>query len=154
MRLARMTDYAVVVLSHMVRQEDGKVVNASTLSELTGLPLPTVSKILKILAAKKIITAFRGVNGGYGLGRSAEEISAREIIVALEGPVALAACVDTGDDLCDFKHSCPIKGNWNPVNEAIYEALEKVSLRDMAMPRPQSPCHSNNYDFINHPSAS
>jgi FeS assembly SUF system regulator len=130
-----MTDYAVVVLCQMVRDTRQAVFTASCLAEATGLPLPTVSKVLKTLANKGIVTAHRGAAGGYGLARAAESISARDIVVALEGPVVLTACVEPGDMACDFEESCPIRGNWGPVNAAIYDALSKVSLADMALPR-------------------
>ena len=130
-----MTDYAVVVLCQMVRDARQAVFTASCLAEATGLPLPTVSKVLKTLANKGIVKAHRGAAGGYDLTRSADSISARDIVVALEGPVFLTACVEAGDAICDFEESCPIRGNWDPVNTAIYDALSKVSLADMAVPR-------------------
>ena len=135
MRLARMTDYAVVVLCQMARSPGRAVFTASALAEATGLPQPSVSKILKKLAQTDVLTATRGATGGYSLGRAPAEITAREIIVALEGPLVLAACVDEGEDSCDFERSCPIRGHWDPVNGAIHDALGKVTLAEMAQPR-------------------
>ena len=96
---------------------------------------PSVSKILKKLAQKDVLTAHRGAAGGYSLARSACEITAREIIVALEGPLVLAACVEEGEENCGFERSCPIRGHWDPVNGAIHDALGKVTLAEMAQPR-------------------
>lgn len=135
MRLARMTDYAVVVLCQMARAPARDVFTASALAEATGLPLPSVSKILKKLAQKDVLTAQRGASGGYALARSPCEVTAREIIVALEGPLVLAACVEEGEDNCGFERSCPIRGHWDPVNGAIHDALGKVTLAEMAQPR-------------------
>jgi len=136
MRLARMTDYAVVVLCQMARASERTVFTASTLAEATGLPLPSVSKLLKRLAQKDVVIAHRGANGGYGLARAPSLITAREIIVALEGPLVLAACVEDNVETCGFEQSCPIRGHWDPVNRAIHDALGDVSLADMAEPRP------------------
>lgn len=135
MRLARMTDYAVVVLCQMARAAARDVFTASALAEATGLPLPSVSKILKKLAQKEVLTAQRGAAGGYALARSPAEITAREIIVALEGPLVLAACVEEAEENCGFERSCPIRGHWDPVNGAIHDALGKVTLAEMAQPR-------------------
>ncbi|HMA52405.1 MAG TPA: SUF system Fe-S cluster assembly regulator [Magnetospirillaceae bacterium] len=135
MRLARMTDYAVVVLCQMARATTRDVFNASALAEATGLPLPSVSKILKKLAQKDVLIAHRGAAGGYSLARSPREITAREIIVALEGPLVLAACVEEAEENCGFERSCPIRGHWDPVNGAIHDALGKVTLAEMAQPR-------------------
>jgi FeS assembly SUF system regulator len=136
MRLARMTDYAVVVLCQMARAPEQTVFTAPALAEATGLPLPSVSKLLKRLAQKQVLVAHRGATGGYGLARPAAEVTAREIIVALEGPLVLAACVEDGEETCGFEQSCPIRGHWDPVNRAIHDALGDVSLWDMAQPRP------------------
>lgn len=136
MRLARMTDYAVVVLCQMARAPARAVFTAPALAETTGLPLPSVSKLLKKLAQKDVLTAQRGASGGYSLTRPATQITAREIIVALEGPLVLAACVEENEEGCSFERSCPIRGHWDPVNGAIHDALGKVTLADMAEPRP------------------
>jgi FeS assembly SUF system regulator len=136
MRLARMTDYAVVVLCRMAQAADRAVFTAPALADATGLPLPSVSKLLKRLAQKGLLLAHRGASGGYGLARPPAEITAREIIVALEGPLVLAACVDEGEESCGFERSCPIRGHWDPVNQAIHDALGKVTLAEMAEPRP------------------
>jgi FeS assembly SUF system regulator len=136
MRLARMTDYAVVVLCQMARSPSPAFFTASALADATGLPLPSVSKLLKRLAQKGVLLAHRGASGGYGLARPPAQITAREIIVALEGPLVLAACVEDGEETCGFERSCPIRGHWDPVNRAIHDALGDVSLADMAQPRP------------------
>jgi FeS assembly SUF system regulator len=131
-----MTDYAVVVLCQMARAPGRAVYTAPALAEVTGLPLPSVSKLMKKLAHKDVVTAQRGAAGGYSLARPADEITAREIIIALEGPLVLAACVEENEEGCSFERSCPIRGHWDPVNGAIHDALGKVTLAEMAEPRP------------------
>lgn len=134
-RLSRMTDYAVVILCRIASEQRRAAFTSPYLAEATNLPLPTVSKILKALAQKQILRAQRGATGGYALARPTELISARDIVLALEGPVSLAACVDGGEGDCNFESHCQIKGRWDPVNAAIEDALGKVSLADMAAPR-------------------
>ena len=97
----------------------------------TGLPLPTVSKILKILSSALIVTSHRGSGGGYLLERRADDVRVAEIIEAFEGPIALTACVDSAVENCSIEALCPMKGNWNTVNEAIRAALFNLTLADM-----------------------
>lgn len=104
---------------------------ASGLATKTTLPEPTVAKVLKMLAKGGVIASTRGVNGGYKLTDTPDKISIASVITALEGPVALAACVDGNDDCCSHSAGCPIKGQWNPVNVAMRNALENVSLAQM-----------------------
>ena len=129
-KLSKLTDYAVVILAEMAMGE-GKQQTASGLSEKTGLPEPTVAKVLKLLARGSLITSSRGVNGGYMLSKTPLEITMAAVITALEGPVMLTSCVDGSDDCCSHSISCSMKGKWNPVNDAMQKALENVSLAQM-----------------------
>jgi len=131
-KLNRLTDYAVVVMSQMSRKPD-EVRTAPQISQDTGVPLPTVAKLLNALAHGNLITSRRGATGGYALVRPATEITVAEIIQALEGPIALTACVEGSGDGCDVESLCPMRGNWNRVNRAIHGALSQVTLADMAI---------------------
>jgi FeS assembly SUF system regulator len=130
LKLSRMIDYGVVILSQMTNQRDG-LVTAPELAEATGLPAPMVSKVLKSLARSDLVSSHRGVRGGYALTRMPEDISVASIVEALEGPVALTACVEASDSHCRVESLCPIRGGWEKVNDAIREALEAVSLADL-----------------------
>ncbi|HIC81551.1 MAG TPA: SUF system Fe-S cluster assembly regulator [Kiloniellaceae bacterium] len=129
-RLNRLTDYAVVVMAQMSLR--GELRSAQQISEDTAVPLPTVSKLLNLLGRAGLVTAQRGAAGGYTLSRSAEQITVAQIIQALEGPIALTACVDGASDSCGVESLCPMHGNWNKVNSAIHQALSSVSLADMS----------------------
>ena len=130
LKLNRLTDYAVVVLGQLARNS-GKVETATEIAMSTGIPLPTVSKILKILSSASIVVSHRGAGGGYSLERRADDIRVAEIIEAFEGPIALTACVDSAVDNCSIEALCPMKGNWNTVNEAIRTTLFSLTLADM-----------------------
>jgi FeS assembly SUF system regulator len=110
--------------------------SASELCEKSGVPLPTVSKVLKQLSKGGVITAQRGASGGYTLAQSANKISIAAIIEAMDGPIALTDCAEGGDQDCRIQHVCPMSGNWNKINSAVKAALETVSLADMATPAP------------------
>jgi len=141
LKLNRLTDYAVVVLSRLSKQV-GMVQTANEISDGTGLPMPTVSKILKLMAGSSLIESHRGVNGGYSLSRGADSVRVSEIIEALEGPIALTACVDGTTDQCTIEGSCPMRGNWNTVNDAIRTALSGVTLADLLDPGEIFPVNS------------
>lgn len=127
-RLNRMTDYAVVVLGRMGREG---VLNVAQLAQDSGVPQPTVAKLLKQLAQAGVVASQRGAAGGYVLARPASAITVAEIIAALEGPISLTACVDGVEGQCDVERLCPMRGNWDKVNRAIRAALESVTLADM-----------------------
>lgn len=136
-RLSRMCDYGVAMLTFFARDPHAQH-SASEVAEATGVPAPMASKILKQLGRAGLLVSHRGVHGGYGLARPAAAISVAEIVEALEGPIALTACVDEGTGDCGIERSCPARANWQRINEAIRRALDEVTLADMADAIPQA----------------
>ncbi len=110
--------------------------SASGVAERTGLPEPTVAKVLKLLAKREVVSSVRGAGGGYILSGKPEEVSVADIVMAVDGPVSLAACVENSDDICGYACDCPVKGRWDSVNAAIRGALEDIKLSDMLKDRP------------------
>ena len=132
-KLSRLTDYAVVVLAEMSRTP-GVLASASALAAKTGIPEPTVSKVLKTLSRNGLIASVRGVAGGYRLDRDAGDIPVSLIIAAMEGPISLTSCVSGSLDSCALEGKCSMRGRWNPVNAAINAALNEVTLAHMLDP--------------------
>jgi len=98
------------------------------------LPVPTVSKLMRILAREGLLDSQRGVKGGYRLARPPEEISLAAIVSALEGPIALTLCtVDARHD-CDYEPRCPVRRHLQKINRAIRKALEEIPLSEMSAP--------------------
>ncbi len=131
-KLSKLTDYGFVVLNRFAADGHDVVRNAPELAEETGLPLPTVSKLLKTLTRGGLLTARRGAKGGYSLARPAPEITAIDVIGVLEGPVALTECSGHGSDDCSIEHQCRVRSHWVLISEAVRQALDRISLADMA----------------------
>jgi FeS assembly SUF system regulator len=136
LRITKQTDYGIVLLSRMAADPD-RLFNAPELSADLQLPLPTVSKILKLLARDGVLASHRGVHGGYSLSRAPEVITVAEIIRSLEGPIAITECIDDGPHDCEQQGHCRVQANWQVINAAIRRALQGITLRDMAGPLPQ-----------------
>ncbi|HET6185162.1 MAG TPA: SUF system Fe-S cluster assembly regulator [Acetobacteraceae bacterium] len=129
LRLSKLTDYAVVVLVRLARGQG--VQTSPGIAAATGIPEPTVAKVLKALAAAGLVLSQRGARGGYRLARSLGAIGVAEVIAAIEGPIALTACVDGAVGNCEAERLCPVRGRWDPVNEAIQQALACITVADM-----------------------
>lgn len=137
MRLSSMADYAVVIMAAAARHCGSHGVgvsrlNASQLAEETGLPAPTVQKLVSKLSAGGLLRSARGVGGGLSLARPAAAITLAEIIEAVEGPIALTACVETGRHDCGMEQACAVRPHWPVVNEALRGALAGVSLTELS----------------------
>jgi FeS assembly SUF system regulator len=131
LRLSKLTDYAVVVLMRLGEAAPEAVQTAPGLARATGVPEPTVAKVLKALAQASLVTATRGARGGYRLTRPFAAIAIAEIIAAIDGPIALTACVDGAPGTCEVACQCAVRGRWNLVNDAIRDALGAITLADM-----------------------
>lgn len=130
-RLSKLTDYGIVLMTRFAA--DGAVHTARELAGDTGVPLPTVSKILKALSREELLISHRGVKGGYGLARPAPEISVAQIISVFE-PIAMTECTSDGPSFCELEPTCPVRGNWQKIGLAIRGALQDLTLADMTGP--------------------
>jgi len=130
-RLTKQADYGIVLLTQLASTGQAP---ATELALQTHLPGPMVSKILKLLARSGLLVSHRGVRGGYELGRSAAEISVADVILALEGPIALTECSEHSDHECSYEAFCRVRENWQRINRAVREALENITIADMARP--------------------
>ena len=129
LRLSKLTDYAVVVL---VRLSHGEPVQTSPgIAAITGVPEPTVAKVLKALTSAGLVTSQRGARGGYRLAQPLSAVPVVDVITAIDGPIALAACVEGSGAGCEAEHLCPVRGRWDPVNDAVRQALTRITLADM-----------------------
>ena len=134
MRLSSLADYAVVMMTAAARQCGSVRLNATLLAQETGLPLPTVQKLVSRLSSASLIESSRGTGGGFRLSRPPAAITLADIIEAIEGPIAMTACVDHASHDCCVKDNCRVKPHWNAVNGAVRGALAGVSLASLVQP--------------------
>jgi len=132
-RMTRLTDYGIMLLTLFARDSKHPMKSARDLSQEGKLPLPTVSKILKLLARHGLLEAHRGVRGGFTLSRKPDAITMAEVIGALEGPIGVTDCCAPRSD-CGIEKSCIVKSNWMKINKVVLEALGRITLAEMTHP--------------------
>jgi DNA-binding IscR family transcriptional regulator len=122
MRLSNLADYAVVTMHAAARHCGGGRTSAAELATETGLPVPTVQKLVSKLQ----------------LARPAAAISVADIVEAVEGPIALTACVEGQD--CTIGQDCSLRPHWPVINGALRGALAGIPLTQLAdAPAPHAP---------------
>jgi FeS assembly SUF system regulator len=140
LRMSKMTDYGIVLLTELARAGN-ETRTARELAAGTGVPLPSVSKVLKGLQGAGLLVSHRGATGGYGLAQPAERIPLTEIIAALEGPVSLTECGAHGAHppagTCELETVCRVRGHWRVINRTIQDALGRLTLADLCAPVPR-----------------
>ncbi|MGD8324162.1 MAG: SUF system Fe-S cluster assembly regulator [Gammaproteobacteria bacterium] len=134
LRIGRLTDYGTMVLAELAARRP-ELRSAGQVAETTRIGHPTVSKLLKSLARAGLVTSERGSHGGYTLSRPADQISAADIIDALEGPLSITECSSL-EGHCDFEAWCHVGTAWQQINERIRTALGEVSLAELCTSKP------------------
>lgn len=137
LRISKLTDYGTMILVHLALRNDD-LNSASDVAAGTHLALPTVQKLLKLLARNGLVDSVRGAGGGYRLSRAPSKISAAEILTALEGPLGITEC-SSADSRCELESGCPVGGAWQRINRGIRHALDEVTLAELASPPQEFP---------------
>ena len=129
LRVGRLADYGVLILHHLGRVSPARL-SVETLSDLTGVPLPTVRKVMRFLTEAGLVVSKRGPTGGYQIARAPASISLAEAIGAVEGDFALTACCADAQE-CELIGRCQLADRWPGVNTIVLRVLERTSLADL-----------------------
>ena len=129
LRISKLTDYGTLILAQLP-VSGGGLASAGEVAGRTHLTQPTVSKLLKTMTRAGLVVSTRGAQGGYALARPASDITAAQIIDALDGPVAITEC-SSADGNCNLESVCRVGHAWQKINVGIRKALAQVSLADL-----------------------
>ncbi|MEP6716524.1 MAG: Rrf2 family transcriptional regulator [Terriglobia bacterium] len=130
LKLTKKADYGLIALRHLASMPGGSA-STKDIAEAYHLPVPLLAKVLQKLTKSGILLSLSGVNGGYKLARSAERISALEVVRAIDGPVILTHCF-TEHGRCDQSESCTVREPLRRVHEAILDVLNNFTITELA----------------------
>ena len=132
LRLTKKADYSLIALKHfaLCLRRNGEAVSAKEVADSCGIPLPILSKLLQKLGKSGFLASEYGTNGGYRLARDPRQISALEVIRAIDGPIVLANCFTEGV-FCGHSGRCTVKKPLRKIHEGILQLLDSVSIEDM-----------------------
>src|SRR5215471_21062980 len=131
LRLTKKADYGLMALKYLAEQKGGSAHSAKDIAEAYHIPPQLLAKILQTLAKAGILVSHAGTNGGYALAKPANEISAFEVIRAIDGPLFITSCI-TIHGACDLTSTCTIKEPLRKVNDSIKELLSGIYISDLA----------------------
>ncbi len=97
----------------------------------TQAPPKFLAKILQSFAKAGIVRSFRGAGGGFILGRPAAQITLRDVVEAIEGPIVPNRCL-IRDGACDRDGYCQVHQVWHRVQKSILDILESVTIEGLA----------------------
>jgi Rrf2 family protein len=133
LRLTKKADYGLMALKYLGEQADNGAQSAKDIAEAYHIPPQLLAKILQTLAKAGLLVSHAGTNGGYALARNARDISAFEVIRAIDGPLFITSCI-TIHGTCDLAGHCTIKEPLRKVNDSITGMLSALSIADLLEP--------------------
>src|SRR5208282_6474112 len=107
LKLSKKADYGLIAVRHLAQQPLSTACSAKEIARAYGIPTELLAKILQKLAKNGLLVSQHGTNGGYALARPPKEISAFEVIRAIEGPLFITSCV-TDKRECGQMTSCTV----------------------------------------------
>ena len=122
-----------MALKYLAEHAGEPSLSAKDIAEAYHIPPQLLAKILQKLTRDGLLRSHAGMNGGYSLARDAKNISAFEVIRAIDGPLFITSCA-TGTSVCDLTASCTIKEPLARVNESIVELLRNTRISDLLEP--------------------
>jgi FeS assembly SUF system regulator len=129
-KVTRLADYAVSII-YAFSGSEKEILSSQNIAEKTKLHKATVNKLLAQLVKKNVLEPFRGTKGGYRLKKGLDNISIRELIEAIEGPVLLTDCLNKNANNCNLFDVCNTKNIWSFVNKEINNTLENIKIKDI-----------------------
>jgi FeS assembly SUF system regulator len=137
MKFSKKADYGLIALKHLAVHSGEGSYSASDIADMYHMSTPLMAKVLQKLAKDGIVAARHGSSGGYTLARPATDISALDVIRAIEGPLFITSCM-TSRGACDVATTCSIREPLRRVNDSILDVLAKVTISQMSEESPAS----------------
>lgn len=149
MRLSTTDIYAFQALGFLGTRAPGRWTSSDEISDATRIARPYLMRILAQLSREGIVVSKKGTGGGYALAGQAHTINLRDVMRAIDGPVAPLSCISLNWHVpCPEESRCHARtAVWQRVRDALLAALSEVSVADLAVDFEQgvtySPCLSH-----------
>jgi len=133
MKLNQATDYAFRAVLYLSRLSRGEVVEARVIAEQEHIPMRFMLKIFRMLTQAGIVESYRGIGGGYALAKMPREITMRNVVEAVEGPVHVNRCLIAPDE-CNKRNTakCAIHKALFSIQQTINDRLEEYDFETLS----------------------
>jgi Rrf2 family protein len=131
MKLTRGGEYGIRGVLYLAKQEGGRVSMLSAIAKDQDVPPRFLAKIFQALAKAGLVKSHRGAKGGFSLARPAVEITVRDVIEAIEGPINLNVCLVAPGE-CTRDNVCPVHSIWESAQEKMLGILGQANFDDLA----------------------
>ncbi|HWZ98436.1 MAG TPA: SUF system Fe-S cluster assembly regulator [Candidatus Dormibacteraeota bacterium] len=130
-KLSKKADYGLIAVKHLAMHREQHACSANEIADEYGISTTLMAKVLQKLARQNLVAAKHGSSGGYQLSKTPDQISALEVITAIDGPVLITSCV-TSHGNCDATSKCSVREPLRRVNDSILNVLGTVTIAQMS----------------------
>ncbi len=132
LQISQSCDYAIQGLIYLASKQETKPIAVDEVAQARSVPKHYLSKIFQLLMRYGLISSYRGIGGGYLLARPADEITIRQVLEAVEGPLVVSQCVTpTGCRACVHANGCPVQCFWYGIRDRLLDMLSSATIQDM-----------------------
>jgi len=134
MQVSRRVDYALRATIYLARQDGDRAASVAEISSTEAIPKKFLEKIIQDLIHAGLVLSRRGAHGGYLLARDPSDISFKEVMEAVEGPIALNVCVGT-PHVCSVSTTCGMQHIWAEGQRRLIDYFGATKVADLLGPR-------------------
>ena len=127
-KLTKTIEYGLIALAHL-QSNPNDLISAREIAQKYLIPYDILAKILQKMSHCNYISSTKGVNGGYKINLSKNEINLTQFIEKMEGPISIVNCIMEYD--CEQIENCNIKNPINKINNSIRQLLDQVYLNEI-----------------------
>ena len=131
MVLSASATHALRAIAWLAAHEGEEAMLGRELASKVDVPAHYLAKVLAQLARAGVLTASRGVRGGYRLARPAARIKLIEVVLPFEGRRARPGCLLHPGRPCRDSNACSAHGAWSAVKQTYSDFLEKTTVADI-----------------------
>ncbi|HIT50937.1 MAG TPA: Rrf2 family transcriptional regulator [Candidatus Aveggerthella excrementigallinarum] len=124
--------YALRMMIEFAQQEPGVRVPLRIVSARQDISMKYLEQIASMLVQTGFLESSRGPRGGYRLARPADEVTAGDVLRAVEGEFVPIACLGQDYGICPRRDECSTLGFWQGLRDAIDTYIDGVTLADLA----------------------
>ena len=124
--------YALRMMIEVAQQEPSVRVPLRIVSARQDISMKYLEQIASMLVQTGFLESSRGPRGGYRLARPADEVTAGDVLRAVEGEFVPIACLGQDYGICPRRDECSTLGFWQGLRDAIDTYIDGVTLADLA----------------------
>ena len=121
--------YALLLMVELASATPGEYLPLKAVSDNQGI---SVKYLEQIVAPLSLVESGRGSQGGYRLSRPAAQITAGDILRAVEGEIVPVPCLATSAESCPHRAQCETLGFWEGLNQVINQYIDSSTLEKLS----------------------